>query len=68
MAAGRPFHGSFVAIPRSPLCLATWTPPAVKQRHLISERFETAALHSASLMGTVARARMMMRVSDDLIR
>ena len=28
---------------------ATWTPPAVKQRHLISKRFETAALHSASV-------------------
>jgi enoyl-CoA hydratase/carnithine racemase len=27
----------------------TWTPPAVKQRHLISKRFETAALHSASV-------------------
>ena len=26
MAAGRPFHGSFVAIPRSPLCSALGTP------------------------------------------
>ena len=49
MAAGHPFHCGFASITRAPLSLATWTPPAVKQRHLIPKRFETAALHSASM-------------------
>src|SRR5690554_3059228 len=68
MAAGRPFHGSFVAIPRSPLCsaLATegeWSYMKIRAA-LASDAQSIADVHTTSWRNTYQNALTAQYLSD----